>query len=78
MPRLSSPVAGKSVRNYPRYKKEPKNLFDSLVTGDTEKTLHHVSKSTGSLSDTLNAPGIYTFSNAKILIIRHTFGVCEE
>jgi hypothetical protein len=42
----------KSVRN-PCYEKEPGNLPDSPVTGNPEKPLRYVSKSTGNLSEAL-------------------------
>jgi hypothetical protein len=48
----------KISENYPQYERELESLLDSSVIGDPERTLCHVSKSMGSLSDALKAKGI--------------------
>jgi hypothetical protein len=54
-----SGAAGKKIsENYPRYERELESLLDSSVTGNPEKTLCHVSKSAGNLSEALKAKGI--------------------
>ncbi|MDR2740060.1 MAG: hypothetical protein LBB68_09570 [Treponema sp.] len=51
-------VEKKIRENYPHYERELESLLDSSVIGDPEKTLRHVSKSAGNLSDALKANGI--------------------
>jgi hypothetical protein len=48
----------KISEKYPQYERELESLLDSSVIGDPEKTLRHVSKSAGNLSDALKALGI--------------------
>jgi hypothetical protein len=46
------------VRKYPQYERELETLLDTSVIGDPEKTLCHISKSAGKLSEALKAQGI--------------------
>ncbi|MDR1250856.1 MAG: ISAzo13 family transposase, partial [Treponema sp.] len=52
-------AGGKKIsEKYPYYERELESLLDSSVIGDPEKPLRHVSKSTGNLSEALEAQGI--------------------